>query len=387
MSKIALIGATIFDGTTRHENSALLLADDACSGVVVREELPDDFEVVELDSGLLAPGFIDLQVNGGGGVMFNDQPNLMGIQTICDAHARFGTTGLLPTLITDTPDVTAHALYAGFEAAENNVPGFLGLHLEGPHLDVARKGAHRADYIRPMLDKDVVQLCEARKHLRNLMVTVAPESVSDEQITELADAGIVVSLGHTDIDAKRAKQAFAAGASCVTHLYNAMSGLSHREPGLVGATLNSDAVFAGLIADGHHVAPDAINIALRSKTGTGKVFLVTDAMSVIGTDLAEFTLNGRKIFRADGKLTLEDGTLAGADLDMMSAIAFMQANTSLGQDEVLRMASLYPAQCLGVEADRGSFAKDRRADVVHVADDLMVKSVWRAGQKLVRRNG
>ena len=179
MSKIALAGATIFDGYNRHENSVLLLAKDRCAGVIDREQVPVDFEMVELDGGLLAPGFIDLQVNGGGGVLFNDHPTLAGIKTICDAHASFGTVALLPTLITDTPDTTKRAIDAGHEAAERKVPGFLGLHLEGPHLVVEKKGAHRADLIRPMSDEDVALLIEARNSLPNLLTTVAPEAVDN----------------------------------------------------------------------------------------------------------------------------------------------------------------------------------------------------------------
>ena len=194
-------------------------------------------------------------------------------------------------------------------------------------------------------------------------------------------AGICVSLGHTNASAERAKQAFKAGARSVTHLFNAMSGLTHREPGLVGALLNSDETFAGLIADGHHVVPDAINVALRSKSGKGRIFLVTDAMSTIGTDQTVFELNGRQIFRKDGKLTLADGTLAGADLDMISAVKFIAGNTSLQFDEVLRMASLYPAQCLGIEKTRGHLARGVAADLVHLDDNRNVQRIWRAGDK------
>ena len=230
-----------------------------------------------------------------------------------------------------------------------------------------------------MTDRDVESLCEARRLLPNLMVTLAPEAARDSQITELARAGICVSLGHTNVSAERSKQAFKAGARSVTHLFNAMSGLTHREPGLVGALLNTDDAFAGLIADGHHVLPDAINVALRSKAGKGRIFLVTDAMSTIGTDQTVFELNGRQIFRKDGKLTLADGTLAGADLDMISAVSFMADHASLPFEEVLRMASLYPAQCLGIAATRGHLIRGAVADLVHLDDNRHVQAIWRAG--------
>ena len=376
---IALTGARIFDGTASHENAAVLFSDGVVSAIVPNEHASSDFEVVRLDGGLLAPGFIDLQANGGGGVLFNEEPTVEGIRKICDAHARFGTTALLATLVTDTPEIMKRAIEAGARAHEQKVPGFLGLHLEGPHLSMQKRGAHHPDLIRPLTDKDIEILRDARGVLPNLMVTLAPEAVQDAQIAELTKAGICVSLGHTNASAARAKQAFRAGARSVTHLFNAMSGLSHREPGLVGALLNTDDAFAGLIADGHHVVTDAINIALRSKTGGGKIFLVTDAMSPTGTDLTSFELNGRRIFRRDGKLTLEDGTLAGADLDMNTAVNFVARNTALSFEEALRMASLYPAECLGIEKTRGCLMQGAVADAVHLDDDGNVQAVWRAG--------
>jgi N-acetylglucosamine-6-phosphate deacetylase len=376
---IALTGATIFDGHRRHEEVALLVSESIVSGIVPRDDVPAHFELAPLDGGLLAPGFIDLQANGGGGVLFNEAPTVSGIARICAAHARFGTTALLATLITDTPDITRRAIEAGVQAYEQNVPGFLGLHLEGPHLSAEKHGAHHPDLIRPMTDADVEMLRAARQALPNLMVTLAPEVVDDAHIAELAKAGICVSLGHSNASAARAKQAFQAGARSATHLFNAMSGLGHREPGLVGAALNTDGAFAGLIADGHHVMPDAINIALRSKAGGGKIFLVTDAMSTVGTDQTSLILNGRRIIRKDGKLTLEDGTLAGADLDMNSAVRFIASNTPLPFEEVLRMASLYPAQCLGIEKTRGCLTPGAVADIVHLDNNGTVRATWIAG--------
>ena len=245
-------------------------------------------------AGCSAPGFVDLQVNGGGGVMLNGQPDLAGIRAICAAHGRLGTAGLLPTLITDTPEVTRAAVAAGVAAAVDGVPGFLGLHLEGPHLDPRRKGAHDPALIRPMQAEDLAFLCAAAERLPALVVTVAPESATAEQVAALARAGAVVSLGHSDTGAAGARAAFAAGARMVTHLFNAMSQLGNREPGLVGAALDDERVRAGLIADGVHVDPVAMRLALAAKRGTDGIFLVTDAMAVAGTALREFTLNGRR---------------------------------------------------------------------------------------------
>lgn len=377
--KIALAGATIFDGHASHADAALLVSDGTIAGIVPNDRVPSDFEPVPLAGGLLAPGFIDLQANGGGGVLFNETPTAEGIATICAAHARFGTTALLVTLITDTPEIMRRAIEAGIEAYRRTVPGFLGLHLEGPHLSIEKRGAHHPGLIRPMSDRDVEALREARRALPNLLVTLAPESVEEAQIAALAGAGICVSLGHTNASAAQAKRMFRAGARSVTHLFNAMSGLNHREPGLVGAALNTEAAFAGLIADGHHVAADAVSIALRSKAGPGRIFLVTDAMSLTGTDRTSLILNGRRVIRKDGKLMLEDGTLAGADLDMNSAVKFIAANTALPFEEALRMASLYPAQCLGIENKRGRLMEGMAADIVHLDDMQTVRAVWIGG--------
>jgi len=285
MSKAtAFIGATIFDGYTRHHNKALVVMDGVCGAILDPDDIAGGIAVTPLDGGLLAPGFIDLQVNGGGGCLFNSAPNLDSIVTICRAHAEYGTTSLLPTLITDTLRITERAIEAGIRAFDRGIPGFLGLHLEGPHLSTARKGAHSPELIRPMMDEDVTYLCQVRTRLPHLMITIAPESVNNHQILALCEAGITVSLGHSNASAEQARQAFSAGACCVTHLYNAMSPLAHREPGLVGAALNAERVFAGLIADGHHVRAEAIDIALKCKSGEGKLFLVSDAMSTIGSD-------------------------------------------------------------------------------------------------------
>lgn len=378
--KRAYIGANIFDGQRMLENRALLIKDDRIEGIVTVDEIQADYECTQLDGGILTAGFIDLQVNGGGGVLLNEELSVEGIKTICNAHMQFGTTALLPTLITDTAEITKRAIDAGIEAKNADIPGFLGLHLEGPHLSIEKKGAHSPALIRRMTDQDLEILCDAKLHLDNLLLTVAPESVDNDQIAELSSAGIRVSLGHSAATAQKAKQAFAAGASSVTHLYNAMSALTHREPGIVGAALNIENIYCGLIADGFHVNPDAINIALQMKTGTGKLFLVTDAMSTIGTEQTDFTLNGRQITRQDGRLTLTDGTLAGADLDMISAVRYMVENTVCAQEEALRMASTYPSDYLNIGKNHGHLSVGAYGDFIHLNQDLEILSVWRRGR-------
>ena len=375
----ALTGARIFDGDLWHEDSALLIADGKVAAIAPLRDVPSDARAVPMDGLSLVPGFIDLQVNGGGGVLLNEQPDVEGIRTICAAHARFGTTGLLPTLITDTVEVTTRTIAAGLAARQAQVPGFLGLHLEGPHLSVARKGAHDPNLIRPMEDADLARTVEARKGLDALLMTLAPENATSDQIAALHAAGVTVSLGHSDCSYRTAAAAVSAGASMMTHLFNAMSPLGHREPGMVGAALDLGHVNAGLIADGFHVDPASIGVALRAKRGPGRIFLVTDAMSTIGTAMTRFFLNGREIFREGGRLTLADGTLAGADIDMASCIRFMRDHAGIDLEEALRMASLYPAEAIGMTGRKGRLTHGHDADFAVIDGDVNVISTWIAG--------
>ncbi|MER9596735.1 MULTISPECIES: N-acetylglucosamine-6-phosphate deacetylase [unclassified Mesorhizobium] len=384
--RFALTGARIFDGDDWHDNAALVVRAGLVEAIVPAGAVPSGVARIETGGGMLVPGFVDLQVNGGGGVMLNDHPDVASIQTICRAHAPFGTTALLPTLITDTSEITAAAVAAGAEAARQKVPGFLGLHLEGPHLSIARKGAHDPALIRPMTDADQAMLIAARKNLPVLLTTVAPESVERDQVSALSKAGIIVSIGHSDTGYAMARAFAEAGATVVTHLFNAMSQIGNREPGLAGAAIDTGTFYAGIIADGIHVDPATMAIALRAKPGPGKILLVTDAMATIGTDMISFTLNGRTIHRKDGRLTLADGTLAGADLDMISAVRFVHRVVGLDLDEALRMASLYPAQAIGQSHRLGRFAKGTAADIVSLSDDLDVKNVWIDGAKVFTAN-
>lgn len=379
---LAITGARIFDSATWHDDAALLIEFGYVAGIVPASEIPANAERVTLSGGMIVPGFIDLQVNGGGGILFNNDTSLDAIRTICAAHAQFGTTALLPTLITDTAEVNEQAIAAGLAAEEARVPGFIGLHLEGPHLSLARKGTHDPALIRPIDDSDLARLKRAAETLPNLICTVAAETATPQQIAVLSEAGAVVSIGHSDADYATAMAAFDAGATMSTHLFNAMSQMGNREPGVVGATLDSPQAFAGLIADGIHVHPASIGAALRAKRGPGKIFLVTDAMSQTGTDIQTLTLNGRTITRADGALRLADGTLAGADLDMIDAVNFMVDTIGLDFDEVLRMASLYPAEAMGIEATYGTLQRGAVGSFAHLSDDRQVKATWIDGAEV-----
>ena len=375
----AITGARIFDGDLWHEHHALVIEDGKVAAIAPLRDVPAEARTVPMDGLSLVPGFVDLQVNGGGGVLLNEQRDVEGIRTICAAHARFGTTALLPTLITDTPEVTEEAIAAGLAARAAAVPGFLGLHLEGPHLSIARKGAHDPALIRPMEEADLERTVAARKGLEALLTTLAPENASNAQIARLAAAGVTVSLGHSDSGYATAAAAVEAGAQVVTHLFNAMSQLGNREPGMVGATLDLGHVSAGLIADGFHVHPAAIRTALRAKRGPGRIFLVTDAMSPMGTDMTSFFLNGREIFREGGRLTLADGTLAGADIDMASCVRYMRDTVGIELEEALRMASLYPAEAIGMTGRKGRLTHGHDADFAVIDGNVAVVSTWIAG--------
>ncbi|WP_367717960.1 N-acetylglucosamine-6-phosphate deacetylase [Nitratireductor sp. GISD-1A_MAKvit] len=380
MPSFAIVDARIFDGNIWLDDHALIVEGGRVSAIVPKSALGAGIERRAAGGALIVPGFIDLQVNGGGGVMFDGDCGVEGLHKMCSAHARFGTTGLLPTLITDTREATAASIASGIEAARLGMPGFLGLHLEGPHLSLARKGAHDPSLIRPMDDDDIKALVSARAELPALMVTLAPENVTTDQVRVLVDAGIRVSLGHTDTTCETALAYAQAGATLVTHLFNAMSPLAHREPGVVGAALESGNLWAGIIADGVHVDPVAIGAALRGKRGPARIFAVTDAMSTIGTDLKSFTLNGRTIERRNGRLTLADGTLAGADIDMIGTLSYLHGTVQLPLEEALRMVGLYPAQAIGLDAAKGWLGAGSDADFVILDNDLNVVSTWIGGQ-------
>lgn len=377
--RFAIAADRIFDGQVMHRNAALLIEGPQVRQILPRADVPSDTEIHDAGLSLIAPGYVDLQVNGGGGVLFNNDASLNAIQTICEAHARFGTTALMVTLITDTPDLKKTAIKAGAIAADAKVPGYLGLHLEGPHLSLARKGTHDPALIRPMTEQDLAFLEAEAGRFGFQMITIAPESVSTDQVTRLVKAGYHVSLGHTDTSSAAVGAYVDAGATMVTHLFNAMSQLGNREPGLVGAALASPRLHCGLIADGFHVDPVTMRIALAAKQGPAHIFLVTDAMSTIGTDSTGFDLNGRAVYRSGGRLTLADGTLAGADIDMHSCVRFVHEELELPLEESLRMASLYAADAIGAST-KGRLAPGSDADFVVMAPGLALSATWIAGR-------
>ena len=379
--KKSFVGATIFDGFNRHLNSALIIMNSKVVEIIPEEKVDPTTDQIVLAGGLLTPGFVDLQVNGGGGVLFNDNPSLENLKTICEAHAKLGTTSIMPTLISDSPEVHKRAISVIIDALYYPIKGLVGLHLEGPHLAVARKGAHEERFIRPMKELDCLELESLANKVRNLMLTIAPEAVLPQQITRLSNAGAVISLGHTDCTFNQAADAVDAGATCATHLFNAMSPFGSREPGLVGAVLNSGKLFSGIIADGFHVNKISINLALQAKKAPGALFLVSDSMSTVGSEQTHFFLNDRLITRSQGKLILEDGALAGADISLSDAVRYMVNEVGILQDDAIRMASLIPAKVLGMESEIGCLMPDAQADFLWMKNDLEIEKVWVGGQE------
>jgi N-acetylglucosamine-6-phosphate deacetylase len=379
--KKSFVGATIFDGFNRHLNSALIIMNGKVVEIIPEEKVDPSTDQIVLAGGLLTPGFVDLQVNGGGGVLFNDNPSLENLKTICEAHAKLGTTSIMPTLISDSPEVHKRAISVIIDALYYPIKGLVGLHLEGPHLAVARKGAHEERFIRPMKELDCLELESLANKVRNLMLTIAPEAVLPQQITRLSNAGAVISLGHTDCTFNQAADAVDAGATCATHLFNAMSPFGSREPGLVGAVLNSGKLFSGIIADGFHVNKISINLALQAKKAPGALFLVSDSMSTVGSEQTHFFLNDRLITRSQGKLILEDGALAGADISLSDAVRYMVNEVGILQDDAIRMASLIPAKVLGMESEIGCLMPDAQADFLWMKNDLEIEKVWVGGQE------
>ncbi|WP_112661630.1 N-acetylglucosamine-6-phosphate deacetylase [Microvirga flavescens] len=372
----ALIGARIFDGNHMLEGRAVVIENGRIAGLPHEKDLGAGVKAQRIE-GLLAPGFIDTQVNGGGGVLFNDERNVDGIRAICEAHRRYGTTGLLPTFITDTRERMAEAVKAAGEALDKRVPGMLGFHVEGPFINPERKGVHNPAYMRPLEDEDIAILTSLKAG-RN-MVTVAPEKNDMPAIARLARAGILVSAGHTAGDYATITEAIRHGLRGFTHLFNAMPPLAGRDPGPVGAALDSDSTWCGLIVDGFHVSDASMRAAIAAK-GIDNMMLVTDAMSSVGSNLTTFELLGKTVYRENGKLTTADGTLAGSDLDMASGVRNIVQRLGLSLPEALRMASLNPAAFLKLDHELGRIAIGYRADLVLLDDDLKVLGTWINGE-------
>jgi N-acetylglucosamine-6-phosphate deacetylase len=374
----ALVGATVFDGDRLREGAAVIVEQDRIREIAEARKLPAGIAREEI-RGLLAPGFIDIQVNGGGGVLFNDTRTIDGIAAIGAAHRRFGTTGFLPTFITDTPEKMAEAIAAADAAIQARTPGVLGIHLEGPFLNPERKGIHQAALMRTIGAQDLAAI--KLQAGGRLLVTLAPEQVEASAIAKLAQAGVVIAAGHTKADAETIRRAQDAGLTGITHLFNAMPPLMGREPGPVGAALADPGLWCGIIVDLHHVSAISLKAALAAR-GTETMILVTDAMPSVGSDARTFDLLGERITLKDGALVNDAGTLAGSHLDMASAVRNTVRVLGISVEHALQMAALNPARFLKLDHELGRIDAGYRADLVLLDADFGVRATWIAGTRL-----
>ncbi|MBY6199700.1 N-acetylglucosamine-6-phosphate deacetylase [Vibrio hangzhouensis] len=372
----ALTNCKIFTGSDVLNNHAVVINGDQIEALVPISELSDTIERIDLDGANLSPGFIDLQLNGCGGVMFNDEITAETIHTMHRANLKSGCTSFLPTLITSSDENMRQAISAARDYHNQHQNHSLGLHLEGPYLNVAKKGIHSPDFIRQSDAAMIDLICENRDLVAK--VTLAPEQNAPEHIEKLRKAGIVVSIGHTNATYEEARKGFESGITFATHLFNAMTPMTGREPGVVGAIYDTPDVYAGIIADGFHV--DYANIRIAHKVKGEKLVLVTDATAPAGADMEYFIFVGKKVYYRDGKCVDENGTLGGSALTMIEAVQNTVEHAGIALDEALRMATLYPAKAMGIEDKLGRIKKGMIANLTVFDRDYNVQGTIVNGQ-------
>ena len=371
--------ASVFTGDTWHTGQSVIVEGERVSCILDSNDKPSGGEQIDLQGQMLVPGFVDVHVNGGAGELMNHQPNALAIRAIGKVHRQFGTTAFVPTLITDTWEQMVNAVAAVAAAQEAGVAGVLGIHLEGPYINVERRGVHAQNCIRqPSSDEDLARLFAPLQTDAVRMMTLAPEQVPAGFIQQLLRHNVIVSAGHTAANYEQMQAALEQGVSGFTHLFNAMTPMSSREPGVVGAALDDVDSWCGIIVDGYHVHAATLRQALKAKT-RGKMMLVTDAVHTVGAGAGAFELMGAPIVSSNGKVTTLDGTLAGSDLDMASAVRNSVNLLNLELNEALRMASLYPAQFIGRDHDFGRIAAGCRADFALLSKQLTVINTWVGG--------
>lgn len=364
MTDTYLLPDQVFDGVSLSGGNALQIGDGHVQAILPVAEIPAEAAIQDI-AGTASPGFTDLQVNGGGDTLLNIDPTPEGLLRIAAAHHALGTVEILATVITDEIDIIARAADAVIELGPHT--RIAGLHIEGPHIAPVRRGTHAADLVRPMDERTLGILRRLRKAQVTTMITVAPEAVTLDQIREMDQMGVIVSLGHTDTTAEDAQAAFSAGARCVTHLFNAMSQIQNRAPGLVGAAINSD-VYAGIICDGHHVADSLVGMAIRARPVPDRMFLVSDAMPTVGGSPA-FTLYGQTIRLQDGRLVNQEGSLAGAHVTMFQAVQRLVSHTGTSLETALRMATSIPRAVIAHKDAPSSCLLGRAIEDVLIIDN------------------
>lgn len=374
----ALINGQIFTGENLLADHAVIIDGGSIAAIQPQSQLPAHISTThDLKGATLVPGFIDLQVNGGGGVMLNNAPTVDTIRRIGAAHSRYGTTGFLPTLITDSFEIMREAIAAVSQAIEERVPGVLGIHLEGPFLCEEKKGAHDAKKFCP-IDEQGLDIISSLNRGKTL-ITIAPELTTTEMIGRIVERGVIICAGHSGADYDQTRAALAAGVSGFTHLYNAMTPLLSRNPGMVGAALADEHSWFSIIADGYHMHPVAFKVAVAAKQRGGAI-LVTDAMATVGMDESakgkSFVLNGQTIWEEHGRLSNAAGTLAGSDLDMLSAVKNAVEFAGIDWLEAVRMASLYPARALGLDHRLGYIKPGFRANFIALDAQMDITHSW-----------
>ena len=376
--KQALIGAQLFSGKEFFDNRALLIDGENIIDIINEHDVPKNFEIQKLNGGILSPGFIDLQVNGGGGKLFNNSPDKESLNTIIEAHQHFGTTSIMPTVISDSLNVLKKCTTTISEEIENN-KSLLGVHIEGPFFNVKYRGVHQKQYINT-INSDYLNLFENLKDFP-VMLTLAPECISNKQLKHLKSLGFKILAGHTDASYDQLEEAIKYGLDGFTHLFNAMGQISAREPGVVGSALTFDNTAASIIVDLHHVHPSLIQMAYKQKP-QGKLFFVSDSMATIHHGEPSFELYDEIVSESKGRIINSEGKLAGSSITQIDAIKNAYQSCNIPLNEALAMASRYPAEYLGVANYLGSLKSGYRADLTHFDLDFQVQNVWVAGKQL-----
>ena len=376
--KQAITGSKLFNGIDFIENKALLIEDQHIAGIVNKDAIPTDFQVKKLEGGILSPGFIDLQVNGGGGKLFNNSPDKESLNTIISAHQYFGTTSIMPTVISDSLNILQKCTDTISNEIDNN-HSLLGIHIEGPFFNVKYRGVHQKQYINT-INASYLNLFETLDKFP-VMLTLAPECISIKQLKHLKSLGFKILAGHTDANYDQLEEAVKYGLDGFTHLFNAMGQISAREPGVVGSAFDFDETSASIIVDLHHVHPSLINLSFKQKP-KGKLFFVSDSMATINHGEPSFELYDEVVSESNGRIINSEGKLAGSSITQIDAIKNAYQKCSIPLESAISMATLYPAEYLGVSDYIGQLKKGYRADLAHFDSNFHVQNVWLAGKQI-----